>query len=156
MKPARATTPLVLVALFLAGCGGNDETEGGFSPVVSEPLSKVEFLRQADEICFASEQRIEAAADELVTQEGDPDPAEVERIALEVVVPALESEVAAIRALGAPKGDEEDVDGILEATEEGIAAIEADPTGLLESIPKPLTRAQMLAENYGSRQCGIR
>jgi len=141
--------------LALAGCGGDDE-EGGFSPVVSEPVSKVEFLRQADAICISSESRIEAAADDLVTAPGDPDPAEVERIAIDLVVPALESEVAAIGALGAPEGDEEEVEAILAATEDGIAAIEADPRALLDGVPAPLRRAQKLAQAYGSRQCGIR
>ena len=141
--------------LALAGCGGDDE-EGGFSPVVSEPVSKVEFLRQADAICISSESRIEAAADDLVTAPGDPDPAEVERIAIDLVVPALESEVAAIGALGAPEGDEEEVEAILDATEDGIAAIEADPRALLDGVPAPLRRAQKLAQAYGSRQCGIR
>lgn len=152
----RAASALPLAAcLAFAGCGG-DEEEGGFSPVVSEPLSKVEFLRQADAICISSESRIEAAADDLVTAPGDPDPAEVERIAIDLVVPALESEVAAIGALGAPEGDEEEVEAILDATEDGIAAIEADPRALLDGVPAPLRRAQKLAQAYGSRQCGIR
>ena len=145
-----------LVALVtLAGCGGDDDA-GDFSPVVSDPLSKVEFLREADRICFASEARIEAAADDLVTGRGEPDPAEVERVATSIVVPALESEVRAIRALGAPAGDEPQVEAILAATEQGIAAIERDPRGLLDGVPQPLTRAQRLAEDYGSRQCGFR
>jgi hypothetical protein len=85
-----------------------------------------------------------------------PDPAEVERIANSLVVPALETEVRAIRALGAPAGDERQVAAILAATEQGIAAISADPRGLLDGIPKPLRRAQRLAEAYGSQQCGVR
>ncbi|CAN5171027.1 hypothetical protein BH24ACT23_BH24ACT23_02540 [soil metagenome] len=107
-------------------------------------------------ICNSSEARIEAAADDLVTSEEDPDPAEVERIALDLVVPALEAEVAAIRALGAPEGDEEEVKAILTATEEGIAEIESDPRALLDGVPKALRRAERLARDYGSRQCGIR
>jgi len=116
----------------------------------------VEFLREADRICFASEARIEAAADDLVTGRGDPNPAEVERVATSIVVPALESEVRAIRAIGAPEGDEAQVEAILAATEQGIAAIERDPRGLLEGVPPPLARAQRRAEAYGSRQCGFR
>jgi hypothetical protein len=151
----RAGLGLALAVAFLAGCGGDDEPDD-FSPVVAEPLSKVEFLDEADRICFASEARIEAAADDLVSGRRDPAPAEVERVAIGVVIPALESEVRAIRALGAPEGDEQEVEEILRATEEGIAAIERDPRGLLEGVPAPLRRAQRLAETYGSRQCGFR
>lgn len=146
---------LLLVASILLGCGG-DNGPDDFSPVVAEPLSKVEFLRDADRICFSSEARIEAAADDLVTARRDPDPAEVERIAISLVVPALETEVRAIRALGAPDGDEREVEAILAATEQGIAAIEDDPRGLLDGIPAPLRRARQLAERYGSQQCGFR
>ena len=150
----RTTATALAVAALIAGCGG-DEDDGGFSPVVSGPVSKLEFLRQADEICVSTESRIEAAADDLVTAKKDPAPAEVESVALEIVVPALESEVAAIGALGAPEGDEAEVQAILDATEAGIAEIEADPQALLDGAPESLRRAEMLASRYGSRQCGI-
>ena len=145
----------LLAALILGGCGSDEENED-FSPVVAEPLSKVEFLREADRICFASESRIEAAADDLVAGPGRPDPAEVERVAISIVVPALESEVRAIRAIGAPEGDAREIESILNATEDGIAAIEADPRGLLDGVPADLRRAERLAGAYGSQQCGFR
>jgi hypothetical protein len=144
-----------LALAALAGCGGDDESND-FSPVVTEPLSKVEFLQEADRICLAAESQIEAAADDLVAGPGRPDPAEVERVAISIVVPALESEVRAIRSVGIPPGDKREVEAILAATEEGIAAIEADPRGLLEAVPADLRRAQRLAEAYGSQQCGFR
>lgn len=146
--------PLVAVAL-LSGCGEDDEG-GGFSPVVSDPISKVEFLRQADEICRSTESQIEAAADDLLTQEGDPAPSEVKQVAVDLVVPALEGEVAAISALGAPDGDEAKVQAILDATEAGITEIEADPQALLDGVPESLREAEMLARAYGSQECGIR
>ena len=143
------------VGVFLGGCG-EEEEDGEFSPVVAEPPSRVEFLREADRICHATEARIEAAADELVTAEKEPSPAEVERVALGVVVPALEAEVQAIRSLGAPKGDEQEVEAILEATEQGIEAIEANPRDISGGVPADLRRAERLAREYGSDQCGIR
>ena len=150
-----AAAGVLVAAALLSGCGGDDE-EGGFSPVVSDSLSKVEFLRQADEICHSTESQIEAAADDLVTNEKDPTPEEIEEVAIGIVVPALESQVAAIGALGAPEGDEEEVEAILAATEEGIAEIEADPQALLDGPPPSLVKAEKLARGYGSQQCGIR
>ena len=145
----------LLATAVLAGCGGDDD-EDTFAPLVAEPLSKVEFLREADRICHASEARIEAAADELLVGPRAPAPEEVERVALRVVVPALEGEVKAIRALGAPPGDGPEVDAILAATERGIAAIEQDPRGLEDGVPAPLREAERLARRYGSEQCGFR
>lgn len=141
--------------LFASGCGEDDD-EGGFSPVVSEPLTKVEFLREADRICLGAEAQIEAAADDLLIGRGRPDPDEVERVALRVVVPSLEAEVEAIRALTPPPGDEARIEAILAATEEGIAAVRANPRDVSGGVPAPLRRAQRLAEAYGSRECGLR
>ena len=87
---------------------------------------------------------------------GEPDPAEVEEVALGIVVPALEAEIAAIGALEAPEGDEDEVQAILDATQAGIEEIEADPQALLDGAPKSLAKAEQLARRYGSQQCGIR
>jgi len=150
-----AAACFALASLVLASCGGGED-DGGFSPVVSDPLSKVEFLRQADAICQSSESRIEAAADDLLTAKGDPSPEEVEQVAIDLIVPALETEVSAISALGAPEGDEDKVKAILDATQAGIGEIEANPRALLDGVPESLREAEQLAREYGSRQCGIR
>jgi hypothetical protein len=145
----------ILLALVFSSCG-EESDEGGFSPVVSDPTSKVEFLRQADEICFSTESRIEAAADDLLAGKGEPAPEEVEEVAIGIVIPALETEVAAIGALSVPEGDEDQVQAILDATQAGIEEIEADPQSLLDGPPDSLVEAEQLARRYGSRQCGIR
>ena len=62
----------------------------------------------------------------------------------------------AIRALGAPAGDEATVERILRATERGIAQIEADPEGAIEGPPPGLREAGRLARRYGSQECGAR
>jgi hypothetical protein len=147
---------VLLATAALAGCGGDEDDPDEFAPLVAEPASKVQFLRAADRICHASEARIEAAADELIAGRRDPKPAAVERVALHIVVPALEGEVKAIRALGAPAGDEHDVEAILAATDRGIARIERDPRGLLDGVPAPLREAERLARRYGSQECGFR
>ena len=150
--------PVLVLALTWwllgAGCGGDDPET--FSPVVTEPPTKVEFLREADEICFAAEAQIEAAGDDIFDGRGEIDAAEVRRVSLAVVVPALRAEVAAIGALEPPEGDEAEIQAILDATEEGIAQIQADPAALLDGPPAALRRAQRLAEAYGSRECGFR
>jgi hypothetical protein len=136
----------------LIGCGDEPET---FPAGVAQPIAKVEFLAEADRICASTNARIEAAADGLVATGDQPPPAEVRRIIRSVVVPALEVEVRAIRALGAPAGDEREVAAILAATEEGIVQIEADPVGVLDGPPPALRRAGRLARAYGSRECGV-
>jgi hypothetical protein len=137
-----------------AGCGGEDGPET-FPAGVSQPIAKVEFLAEADRICGSTNARVEAAADGLVATGDQPPPAEVRRVVRNVVVPALEVEVRAIRSLGAPSGDEAQVEAILAATEEGIAQVETDPVAVLDGPPPALRRAGRLARAYGSRECGV-
>jgi type IV pilus biogenesis protein CpaD/CtpE len=144
----------ICVALVLAGCGDDGETTT--TTTTSAPLTKAEFLRQADQICLSGDSQIEAAADDLATAGGEPSAAEVRRIALRIVIPGLEAEVRAIRALGAPAGDEAAVERILSATERGITQIEADPEAVIEGPPPGLREAGRLARRYGSDQCGAR
>ncbi len=146
--------PVVLGRLWPDG-GDEEEADEGFAAGVSRPQTKVEFLTEADRICLSAEQQIEAAADDLLAEKGGLDPAEVERVALEVAVPALETEVRAISAIAVPEGDEDAVEAILAATEQGIAEIEADPRALADGPPPSLRKAQRLAERYGSIECGF-
>jgi hypothetical protein len=145
-----------LAAVLMVGCGGDDSADTAFPPGVSRPIAKVEFLRDADRICESTNARIEAAADELVGDRHDPPPAEVRRIVVGIAIPALEAEVRAIRALGAPAGDERRVEAIVAATERGIEQIRSDPAGVLDGPPQALREASRLALAYGSSSCDVR
>jgi hypothetical protein len=151
IRHSLALLPLALVAL--AGCG-DDDADQTFPPGVSQPLEKVEFLAEADRICHSTNARVEAAADDLF-RGGEPPPAQTRRVVIGVAIPALEAEVRAIRALGAPAGDEREVDAIVDATERGIAEIRADPVAALDRPPARLREAGRLARAYGSRECGV-
>jgi hypothetical protein len=146
----------VLAAAALIGCGGGDETTTRYPPGVARPIDKVEFLREADRICESTNARVEAAADDLVGGRNEPPPAEVRRIVLAIVIPALQTEVDAISSLGAPEGDERKVSAIIAAVEEGIDELRADPLSALDGPPPSLVRAGRLAAAYGSRACDVR
>jgi len=154
LRLVRLTLAAIAAAAAVSGCGDEDALTTT-TTASDEAPTKREFIFEADRICFSADSQIEAAADDLATAEREPPPAEVRRVVLRVVVPALETEVRAIRSLGAPRGDEAQVAAILDATERGIAQIEADPEGVLEGPPPALREAGRLAKAYGSRQCGI-
>jgi hypothetical protein len=151
---ARLAVTACAAALAVAGCGGEEEPDE-FPAGVARPIAKVEFLAEADRICASTNARVEAAADGLVATGEQPPPAEVRRVVLAVVVPALEAEVRAIEALGAPAGDEREVEAIVAATERGIAQIRADPVAVLDGPPPALRKAGRLARAYGSNECGV-
>jgi hypothetical protein len=147
----------LMVVAGLAGCGGGgDSTTTGYPAGVSRPIAKVEFLREADQICESTNARVEAAGDELVGGRHDPPPAQVRRIILGIVIPALQAEVDAIGALGAPAGDERDIEHILAATREGIEQLRSDPLSALDGPPPGLREAGRLAAAYGSTTCDAR
>lgn len=76
---------------------------------------------------------------------------------LGVALPALEAEVRAIKALGAPAEDEAQVAGIIAATQEGIDQVRADPVGVVDQgPPAAFRRAARLSRAYGSQECGLR
>jgi hypothetical protein len=138
------------------GCGADDELTT--TTRAAPAISKAEFLREADRICRSGDSQIEAIGDDLYTDvpPGErPSPAEVRRFALKVVIPRIRSEIDAIRALGAPKGDEPEVEAILEATEDGIREIRSDPEGIADGPPTGFKRAGDLSQRYGSRECGV-
>jgi hypothetical protein len=144
----------LLAVAVLSGCGGGDES-ATFPPGVSRPIAKVRFLAEADRICHSTNARVEAAADDIAAS-GHPRPAEARRVALNVAVPALEAEVQAIDSLGAPRGDEPEIEAIIAATKRGIAQIEADPAGVVDGPPPALRKAGRLALAYGSVECELR
>jgi hypothetical protein len=144
-----------LIVSAAAGCGGGDDSTT-FPAGVSRPLDKVEFLAEAERICASTKARIEAAADDLAGGRHDPPPAEVRRVVIAVAIPALESEVRAIRAIGVPAGDARKVGAIVAATERGIDQIRADPEAVVNGAPPALRKAGRLARAYGSAECDLR
>jgi len=141
------------IALALAGCGGDERTTTGFTE--PPPLTKAEFLHEADRICFAIESQIEASLDDFVNDD-HPDPAQVRRVVERIVVPRLRSEVQTIRLLDPPPDDADEIERILAATQRGTDQLEADPESAVDRIPAGLREGERLARAYGSEECGIR
>jgi len=140
--------------LLIAGCGDDDEASGD-----APPISKAAFVKRANAVC---EERISRVVDQITASLKDPAQASKDgggkvaedELVSAAVVPALQSEVEEIRALGAPEGDEAQVEAILEATEEVIANAEAEPEVLTES-KEPYKAPEKLATEYGLIACPL-
>lgn len=131
------------VGLIAAGCGDDDD-DGGAT------ITKDEWIVQADEICAQGNEEIEEQAGEVFGG-GPPSAAEERRFIEEVALPNIEEQVADVKALGAPEGDEDEVEAIVSAAEEGLAEARQDPSALEEDALDDATR--LMAE-YGSTVCG--
>ena len=162
-------TALLAVALaaglVAAGCGDDDDdtaattsaatTTGatGATGATGEPLTKEQFVTEADAICKAGDKKIDQAANETFSG-GQPSQQEQEQFVTEDVVPNIQAQVDGIRALTPPEGDEEDVAAILDAAQAAIDQVQSDPGALTEGSDDPFTEANQLAKDYGLKVCG--
>jgi hypothetical protein len=138
---------LAIGAIAAAGCGGSDDNDS--SGLETSDLSKSEWIAQANQICIEGDKDIGQQAGEFFN--GKPTPAESTRFSHEVVLPSIQAQVAQIRELGAPEGDEEQVETMLEAVDEGLAKAETDSSALREGA---LDEGTALVQGYGATSCG--
>jgi hypothetical protein len=158
--------------LALAGCGGDDGEEVTVSADELVP-SKRDYVVQADTICANVQQGIETEAeaqfkissqDFTVTPNGEivfkpgrrPSDAQIERFGARTVVPAFREQVADLRSLTPPDGDEATVTAIYDAAESGVDALQADPSLFTDSdaVRAELAQARRLGRAYGFFDCG--
>lgn len=148
----------VLAAIFavglIAGCGSSDDSTDTVEETVT--LTKAEFIKQGDQICKRAEGEAQAEAEEYAEENGfaleSASDEQLEEAVVEVLVPALNRQIEELDALGAPEGEEERVEEIIVALEDGAAEIEDDPS--LTFKGDPLNEATRLAGDYGFEACG--
>lgn len=147
-----------IAVVLAAGCGGDDTTGSASGGTVSSSsISKAAFIKQGDAICEAGRKRLAAAGESIVTSP----PREREALAREliptVLVPVLKADIAGLRDLGAPRGDEEEVEAILEGFEEILERAEAEPQLFLtaggQGAADPWRATDKRAEEYGFTEC---
>lgn len=129
----------IALAALVAGCGSSAPTP-----------TKDEFLSQADKICATGDQQIRDASQKLV-ENGRPSNDEINQFIVEEVIPNIENQADQIRELGAPEGDEDQVNAIVDAVDKAAAETKANPDG---AGPGPFEEANKLAQDYGLKDCG--
>lgn len=120
---------------FLALCVENG-IEGGSESGGGGSIGRAEFIEKADEICADSHREIavKGVAELRKGVKAGKSKEEIEADVLEgLLVPTLEDELEAIRALGAPAGDEGEVEAFLAAFEEVIEEAREDPQTFIQS-----------------------
>jgi hypothetical protein len=145
-------------ALLLVGCGGGDDSSGS-----NGSISKAEFIVKADAICKKSNQQMEAEIYKYLRKnrvKGSlrrPSVEDNEKFIEAVLIPNLEREIKELKALGVPAGDEEKVDAMISALEEGLETAKNEPqTVAAGSSDIIFGIASRLAGEYGLETCGSR
>ena len=131
------------VALLASGCGGGDD----------DSISKDEFLQKGNAICAKGNQELDQAANEVFSAGQQPTPEQVTTFVNEDLLPNVEGQISDLRDLGIPEGDEDQVNAILDAADEGVEKTKADPASGFEGAD-PFAEANKLARDYGLVACG--
>lgn len=146
-----AAAALVAIAALVAGCGGGDSTTDE-----TVTLTKAEFISQGDAICKEANEENEAEAEEFAEENGftleKASKDQLEEAVAEVLVPSLNQQMEELDALGAPEGDEDQVEEIIVSVEDAAEEIEDDPSLVFEE--KTLRKPGQLAAAYGFKVCG--
>jgi hypothetical protein len=136
---------VLAVALMAAGCGGGDDNSD--STTVS--LTKSEWIAKADAVCKQGNQQINQAANQAFGNQ-QPSESQVQQFQTDTVLPNVQSQVDQIRALGAPSGDEDQVNKILDTVQADID--KAKSSGAVED--STFADGNALAKQYGLEVCG--
>jgi hypothetical protein len=155
--PLALIAAVILAALFVAGCGGSGDSSSGDS------ISKEEFIAKADAICKAGNEQMEKELFTFLRKNRTggslrkPSVEQNEKFIVDVLIPNLRREIKEIKALGVPAGDEERVDAIIAALEEGLETAE-DETATVAAGTSDIVFgiASRLAGEYGATVCGSR
>jgi hypothetical protein len=144
---------VMVVAIAVAGCGGGD------SSTTAGSISKEEFITKADAICKKGTERLQKAIfaalkhPQNLTKVSE---AEQIKIVTTAMVPNISREAKELRALGVPEGDEEKVDAMISALEEGVETAEQDPQAVTKSSDVVFGISSRIAGEYGLTACGSR
>ncbi|HXQ89476.1 MAG TPA: hypothetical protein VN733_07515 [Solirubrobacterales bacterium] len=138
--------------LLLAGCGGGDEETATVS------ITKAQFLERANAICAKSDDAINIQFEEFSRKHFKgghvPSSARQARAGQEIVLPVMEAQLKKLKALGVPPGEEEKLERLFDAYEEGIRRGAADPMLMLGTIGEyAFTNAYEIAGAYGLPRC---
>jgi hypothetical protein len=147
----------VVLASIAAGCGGSED--GTTDTSTAPALTKAEFIKQANGICGRTNKQFEDeferfAEKETTSQSQELSNAQFREAAETLFIPIVGQQLKEVRALGAPQGDEQQVDKILSSAEKALQEARQDPTILFVEGDGPFAEANKLAGAYGLDKCG--
>lgn len=143
LRATLALTAVVALAAIAAGCGSSSDDSSTSS------LTKADWVAQADAICQQGNQQINQAAHEQFANQ-KPTAAEVQQFVTGTALPNTQTQVDKIKALGAPSGDDDQVNHILDAVQADIDKAKA--AGDIENTT--FADGNSLARQYGLKVCG--
>ena len=153
----KAISLVVIASLFATACGDGDD---------DKQLSKREYIARSNAICQRTSKEAGVQFKRIVGSERPKRGEEqrylsnAQRFLKQAAIPIIGENLADRRALGAPEGDEKEIDAIIAAGEKAITGFEriaADRSrveGLFRGrIPDPAKEFDALSKRYGINHC---
>jgi hypothetical protein len=148
---------IVVLALALAGCDGDEPGPSGNGDETSGPLTKEEFIARADEICQETENRIQALEPPTTTNDLDDYAAAIGEIS--------DDGIGELRALKPPPEDAQVIRQLIANIEKSVellpeyaqAAQSQDATRFRQveaQLQEIADQSVLLARDYGFEHCG--
>jgi hypothetical protein len=121
----------IAIAAMVAGCGGSGDSAGSGSgaTVTTSSLSKGEFVAQASKACQRLRKNLLGRVLAYTQQHESKDPSRAEETALfagmtkVVLLPTIRKELVALRRLGAPAGEEGEVEALIASEQNAVDSI---------------------------------
>ncbi|HSS33912.1 MAG TPA: hypothetical protein VLL27_11585 [Solirubrobacterales bacterium] len=114
-------------------------------------MSKSAFVQQADAICAKATKERNQVSKEL--PEGGGGGSGEATTVIETLVSPVIVMAEELGELTPPKGDEKEVEGIIDAFETGVAKLEEDPVG--PEVTSAFAEANEMATAYGLSACSV-
>ncbi len=154
-----------VIATVIIGCGGADgDTSSASSAddvtITTSSLSKDEFVARASKACQRLRRNLLERVLNYTQQHESKNPSRSEETAVfagmtkAVLLPTIRKELAAIRRLGAPTGDEDEVAAFIAAEQDAVDKV-AELTHIVSrfEIERYFTDSEKLFRAYGLGAC---
>ena len=153
-----AVLGVLMATAVLAGCGGGGDSTTSATAEATAPLSKAQFVKQADKICQQGlkkkDEAVSVALENFAEQaEGAPTGQDTAKIVSEAVLPSYSKTVDELSQLEAPKADTAKVEKLMGEFEAAVKVVETAPAKALQS--NPFESADNAAEAYGIEECRL-
>jgi hypothetical protein len=140
-----------------SGSGSSSESSSGGPPVQTSSLSKPEYVKKASAACERVRASLLGEANAFIAKEAaakTPEPLILGNLGREVLGPNIEAEVAAVRELGAPEGDEAEIESILAAQEAALEKMKTVKKAVaMEELEDYFLPATKMYQAYGFTAC---
>jgi hypothetical protein len=147
------------IAAILAGCGGDGGSGLDPGAIETSSITKQEFIKQADEICARGNRwmlkQLSASIAEKEAEGSKQSKGELfTEAAKAVALPRVEANIRDIQALGAPRGDETELEAYLTQMQQETSALQSQSEISMEDLFEGgYDNAGELARNYGLSSC---